>query len=127
MSDPIADLIIRIKNSQAVNKKQVTVPFSKFKNSIVSVMKENGYVDDIKIIKDETHKISNLHITLSDKKISHIKIISKPGQRTYTKGNDIPRPLRGFGLLIVTTSQGVISGYEARKKNIGGELICEVW
>ncbi len=127
MSDPIADLVIRIKNSQAVNKEQVIVPYSKFKEEIVKVMRDNGFVSEIEKKKDDQKQRDNLIIKFSDKKINHFKRLSKPGQRLYIKGNNIPRPLRGFGLVILSTPSGVLSGFDARKKRIGGELICEVW
>lgn len=127
MSDPIADLIIRIKNAQAVNKEQIIVPYSKFKEAIVKVMKDNDFISDIEKIKDDKKDRDNLKITFTDKKITHLKRLSKPGQRKYINGGSIPRPLRGFGLVILSTPKGVISGDDARKMHIGGELICEVW
>jgi len=127
MSDPIADLVIRIKNAQASKKEQVTVPYSKFKEAIVKVMRENGFVTGYQKKKDAQKKRDNLIIEFTDKKITHFKRLSTPGQRLYIKGSNIPRPLRGFGLVIVSTPIGVLSGHDARKKRIGGELICEVW
>ncbi len=127
MSDPIADLVIRIKNAQASNKEQVIVPYSKFKVAIVEVMKKNGFISEFKKQKDSQHEKDNLLIKFSEKRVSHFKRLSKPGQRLYIKGSNIPRPLRGFGLVIISTPKGVLSGHDARKRQIGGELICEVW
>jgi len=127
MSDPIADLVIRIKNAQTSNKEQIIVPYSKFKEAILKVMKNDGFIADYKKKKDTEQERNNLIINFSDKRITHFKRLSKPGQRLYIKGNNIPRPLRGFGLVIISTPFGVLSGVEARKKKVGGELICEVW
>ena len=127
MSDPIADLVIRIKNAQASKKEQVIAPYSKFKEAILKVMKEDGFITDYKKKKDTEQERYNLIIDFSEKRITHFKRLSTPGQRLYIKGNKIPRPLRGFGLVIVSTPKGVLSGAKARKQNIGGELICEVW
>ncbi len=127
MSDPIADLVIRIKNAQASKKEQVTVPYSKFKEAIVKIMKENGFVTKYHKKKDSQKERYDLIIDFTEKKVAHFKRLSTPGQRLYIKSSNIPRPLRGFGLVIVSTSKGVLSGYDARKKRLGGELICEVW
>lgn len=127
MSDPIADLIVRIKNAQAVNKEQVVVPYSKFKEAIAVVMRDNKFLLNVEKKKDETKGRDNLIITFADRKIMHLKRISKPGQKKYTNEKNIPRPLRGFGLVILSTPKGVISGKDARKKRVGGEIICEVW
>ncbi len=125
MSDPIADLITRIRNAYAVHKSSVMIPYSKFKEAILNVMKNNGYIDsvEIKTIKN----IKYLSVNLENSSMSHIRRLSKPGQRIYVAKKDLPRPLRGMGLVIISTPKGVISGKEAAKINTGGELICEVW
>jgi len=125
MSDPIADLITRIKNAKNARKEQLILPFSKFKKAVLAVMKDNGYVDSIeeKTIKDKKYLV----VGIAEASITHIKRLSKPGQRIYVAKKDIPRPLRGLGLIIISTPRGVISGKEAAKLNCGGELICEVW
>jgi len=125
MSDPIADLIIRIKNASLSNLKEVIMPFSNFKIAILNIFQKYGYIKsvDTKLVKEKKVIV----VTLSDNKIMHIRRLSKPGQRLYVKSKEIPRPLRGMGLVVISTPSGVISGADARKSNIGGELICEIW
>lgn len=125
MSDPIADLITRIKNACANNAAQVTIPFSKFKKAILQVMAENGFIGKMeeKVIDEKKYLI----VDISDSVIQHMRRLSKPGQRIYVAKKDIPKPLRGMGLIIISTPRGVISGKDAAKANCGGELICEVW
>lgn len=125
MSDPIADLIIRLKNASLVDKSEVSMPHSNFKEAILAVMKKNGYIADIssKAIK----KKKNLKVKFSPNQFSHIRRLSKPGMRYYVKSKDIPTPLRGLGLVIVSTPKGLLSGKEAKRMKIGGELICEIW
>lgn len=101
------------------------MPFSKFKQAVLNVMKENGYIGSYKTEVVDNKKI--LIVNLQESSIRHIRRLSKPGQRIYVTKKDIPRPLRGMGLVIISTPKGVISGFEAQKKNTGGELICEVW
>lgn len=125
MSDPIADLITRIRNAYAAHKSSVVIPYSKFKEAILNVMKKNGYIDNIEI--KTINSIKYLHVNIEKSNISHIRRLSKPGQRIYVAKKDVPKPLRGMGLVIVSTPKGVISGKEAAKANTGGELICEVW
>lgn len=125
MTDPIADLISRVKNAQMSNQNGIIVPHSNFKLDILNVMKKNNIIEEMKILDDKNFKI--IKVNFGSKKISHIKRLSKPGRRYYVKAASIPKPLRGLGLVIISTPKGVISGYEARKLNVGGELICEVW
>jgi len=126
MIDPISDLITRIRNAYAAGRQSVEMPYSKFKMAVLNVMKVNGYIGEIEIKTDKDGK-KTLVIALQDGAIKHIKRLSKPGQRIYVGKSDIPRPLRGLGLIIISTPSGVISGNEALKKKLGGELICEVW
>ena len=125
MSDPIADLIIRLKNANLVDKNEVNMPHSNFKEEILNVMKTNGYLSDIssKLIK----KKKNLKVRFMPNQFSHIRRLSKPGMRYYVKSKDIPNPLRGLGLVIVSTPKGLLSGKEAKRMRVGGELICEIW
>lgn len=125
MTDQIADLLVRIRNASAVGKREIKIPFSKMKESILVILKSEGFVKNIEITEEQ--KIKTIHIELSDKNLSHIKQISKPGQRIYSKSKNIPKPLRGLGLVIISTPTGVITATEAAKKGLGGELICEVW
>ncbi len=126
MTDHIADLLIRVKNSVAVQKYELILPFSKMKEVIAGILKREGYFSDVNMVVKGNKKY--LKINVSEAKLPvHLKQISRPGQRIYAKCNEIPKPLRGLGLVIISTPQGVISGREAIKKGIGGELICEVW
>jgi len=125
MTDPIADLIIRIKNAQNSQQKELIVPFSNFKMAILEVIKKYDLLSDVEIKTGK--KFKSISIKFGSTPISHIKIISKPGRKYYVKADQIPRPLRGLGLVILSTPAGVISGNEARKRKIGGELICEAW
>ena len=125
MTDPIADLITRIKNAQAVSKSEVIMPYSNFKMAILSVMNKYHIIDSVEVLEDNAFK--QIKIVFGENKICHIKRLSKPGRRLYVKSDKIPRPLRGLGLIVLSTPSGVISGRDAKKMKIGGELICEVW
>lgn len=125
MSDPIADLIIRIKNAQNSKQDELFVPFSNFKMAVLNVMKKYELLSGVEVRAGK--KFKTIVIKFGNNRISHIKRISKPGRKLYVKANKIPRPLRGLGLVILSTPAGVISGTEARKLQIGGELICEAW
>lgn len=128
MTDPVSDMLIRIKNGLANNAKTVNVPFSKFKESILTVLKSENYIEDyqIKSIDEKQNFVIRLRYFGSKPAISHLKRISKPGLRVYTNYQKIPRPLQGIGIIVISTPQGVITGKEAWGKRIGGELICEV-
>lgn len=128
MTDPIADMLTRIRNASAVKKAEVTVPFSKIKMAIALTLVKEGYLDKAEKSKD---KIPQLVITLKyeDRKpvIHSLKRISKPGQRRYAKSSEIDKVLNGFGIAIISTPRGVMTGWEASRDKIGGEIICEVY
>lgn len=124
--DQIADLITRIKNASLVKKYEVTMPYSKMKEAILDILKDEGFIKDISVSQLKANKI--LKITISETKTpSHLRQISKPGHRIYLKSKEIKLPLRGLGLAIVSTSKGVINAQKATKQGIGGEVICEIW
>lgn len=127
--DTIANMLTTIKNAQAVRKVTIDVPASTFKNAILKILKEKGYIKDAKLIIK--NKKGNIKILLAyqNKKgqIEHIKRISKPGLRVYVNYKKIPRPLSGLGLVILSTPKGVLEGEEARRKKTGGEIICEIY
>jgi small subunit ribosomal protein S8 len=125
MNDPISDLITRIRNAIMSGGVSVSAPYSKMKEAVLKVMLAESYVKSYEVKSNKSKK--NLRIDISENKISHIRRISKPGHRIYSKYTQIPKPLRGFGLVIVSTPKGVISGKIAKKENVGGEVICEVW
>lgn len=128
--DPITDIFNRIRNAQMVKKENISMPFSKVKFEIVKILKKQGFVSDLK--KRGRGVKKNLIIDLKytegkEPALSHFKRISKPGQRIYRKANEI-RPVRsGYGICLVSTSQGLMIGKEARKKKLGGEVLVEVW
>jgi len=130
MTDPIADLIVRIKNAIMVSYDKVEVPSSKIKINIVKILKFEGYIRNYKILKDDRQGIIVIYLKYNEDKssvIKDLKRISKPSCRVYSRYNKIPRVLNGLGINIVSTSKGVLTDREARKMGIGGEIICSVW
>ncbi len=125
ITDPISDMLTRIRNAQLVGASETKVATSKFKVATLKVLKENDYISDF-IIKDK-EIIIKLNYISNKPKINKIQKISKPGLRIYTKSKKMPKVLQGFGMLIVSTPQGVMSGKEARSKNLGGEIICKIY
>ena len=125
LTDPIADMLTRIRNAHLALHKEVSVPRSKIKESIASILKEEGYVDNVSVA-DREIKIALKYVG-GKAVISGLKRISKPGRRMYVNAAAIPNVQNGLGICIVSTSQGVISGTNAKEKHIGGELICEIW
>jgi len=125
ISDPIGDMLARIKNAIAVGKKSVEVPFSKIKRDIAKVLVEKGYLENVEKVKSNLI----LHISFKDGRpvLTGAKRVSKPGLRVYTKYKDIPIVKEGFGISILSTSKGVMSGDEARKLKLGGEILCFIW
>ena len=131
MSDPLADMLTRIRNAVMVNLVNVDMPYSKIKAEVARILKQEGYINDFQRVEGQSTQ-GILRITLkinghSDRVISGIKRVSKPGRRIYARHNDIPKVLSGLGVSILSTSAGVITDQEARLKSVGGEIICEVW
>lgn len=130
MTDPIADMLTRIRNANTVGHETVEIPASKMKKAIAEILKEEGYIEDFDIIDDNKQgiiKITMKYGANKEKVITGIKKISKPGLKVYAKANDVPRVLGGLGIAIISTSKGVVSDKEARKMGVGGEVICYVW
>lgn len=130
MTDPISDMLTRIKNALAVGHEAVVLPTSKIKRSLAEVLLANGYLENVEVIKAKP--VDQLKLTLKyteDKQpvISEIKRVSKPSCRVYVGSKDIPQILNGFGLSVLSTSAGILTGREARAKHLGGELLCELW
>lgn len=129
MTDSISDMLTRIRNGLNNKVNSVNIPYSKFKEAILNVLKNEKYIVDFQI-KSSDEK-SNLVVSLKyiddEPVITHLKRISKPGLRVYVNYQNIPRPLQGIGLVVLSTPLGVISGRDAWKKRVGGELICEVY
>lgn len=125
-TDPIADLLTRIRNAARAKKAMVHAPYSKLKHAVCDVLKEHGYILGAKAVGEGIEK--ELIVELyADKKDIHLKRISKPGQRIYVKKTEIPRVLDGLGLAVLSTPKGVMSGDKAKKENVGGEYLCEVY
>ena len=128
--DPIGDMITRIRNAQLRALFKVKIPSSKFREKILNVLKEEGYISDYKTISDPKNK-NTLEVDLKYHNgtpvIKEIKRISKPGRRVYARANSIPKIQNGLGLAIVSTSIGIMSDNDARTKNVGGEIICRVF
>ena len=131
MSDPIADMLTRIRNANTAKHDTVDVPASKMKIAIADILLNEGYIAKYDIVEDGSFK--TIHITLkygadkNEKVISGLKRISKPGLRVYASSEELPRVLGGLGTAIISTNQGVITDKEARKLQIGGEVLCFVW
>ena len=129
-TDPIADMITRIRNAQLRTLNTVSIPSSKLRARILDVLKEEGYISDYKFLSDAKNKgslIINLKYNNGLPVIKEIRRISKPGRRIYTKADSIPKIQSGLGIAIVSTSMGIMSDNDARSKNIGGEIICKVF
>ena len=129
-TDPIADFITCIRNAQAVKKPWVDVPASNTKKRICYVLKEEHFIRDTMLIKDEKQDLIRVFLCYDDSNlpvINGIKRISKPGCRNYVSSSNIPRVMNGMGISILTTSKGIISNKKAEVLNIGGELLCQVW
>ena len=129
-TDPIADMITRIRNAQLRTLNKVSIPNSKFRARILDVLKEEGYISDYKFLTDKKNK-GSLSVDLKYSNglpvIKEISRVSKPGRRIYTRAGSIPKIKNGLGIVIVSTSMGIMSDNDARSKNIGGEIICRVF
>ena len=129
LTDPIADMLTRIRNGNMAKHTEVKVPFSKIKESMANILKNEGYITSYEI--KEEGNIRDIVVTLKymdgDAVIKGLKRISKPGRRVYTSVENLPKVLGGLGIAIVSTPQGVITDKECRKHNVGGEVLCYVW
>jgi small subunit ribosomal protein S8 len=128
-TDPIADMLTRIRNAIAVNKTEITLPHSRIKQDVAKLLVENNFIDAVKVEGDKALK--NLVITInndsSNARITDIAKVSKPGRRTYVNSKEIPVVKQGRGMVIISTSKGVMSGQQAKTEHVGGELICQVY
>lgn len=129
MTDPIADMLTRIRNAQQARHESVEIPSSKMKLQIAEILKEEGFIANYSVSGDvkKTITVTLKYTANNGKVISGIKRISKPGLRVYTDGNSVPRVLNGLGIAIISTSQGVMTDKNARAKHIGGEVVAYVW
>ena len=131
LTDPIGDMITRIRNGQLRTLYNVKVPSSKYRAKVLEVLKQEGYISNYKLLSDSKNKTESLLVDLKYNNglpvIKEIKRISKPGRRIYAKADSIPKIQNGLGLAIVSTSMGIMSDSDARMKNVGGEIICRVF
>lgn len=130
MTDPIADMLTRIRNSNNAKHKSVDVPASKIKKEISEILLKEGYIKNYEVIDDDkqgTIRIDLKYGENNEKVISGIKRISKPGLRVYVHCEDVPKVLGGLGIAVISTSKGILTDKEARKNGVGGEVICYVW
>lgn len=129
MTDPIADMLIRIKNAQMAEHETVLVPFSKLKFEIAKILKRDGWISDFSKKGKKVKKFLeiNLRYINGEPKVNDVKRISKPGRRVYIKASEIKSVRQGFGQALISTPQGILNEKEARAKKVGGEVLCEVW
>ncbi|MBO1515346.1 30S ribosomal protein S8 [Metabacillus bambusae] len=130
MTDPIADMLTRIRNANMVRHEKLEFPASKIKKEIAEILKREGFVRDVEYVEDNKQGIIRIFLKYgsnNERVITGLKRISKPGLRVYAKADEVPRVLNGLGIAIVSTSQGVLSDKEARAKQTGGEVLAYVW
>src|SRR5579884_2648415 len=129
-SDPIADMLTRIRNALSARHPKVDVPASRLKMDIARILKDEGYITNFKMAEDGSRKSIRIYLKYTPGNvpvISHIERVSRPGCRVYVGSREVPRVLGGLGINIVTTPRGVMTGAAARKENVGGEVLCQVW
>ena len=130
VTDTIADMLTRIRNANQMRYEEVKVPASKVKEEIARILKEEGFIKDYKLEKDNVQETLVLSLKYTEKRervITGLKRISKPGLRVYAKNDEIPKVLNGLGIAIISTSKGIMTDKEARKQNIGGEVLAYIW
>ncbi len=128
-TDPIADMLARLRNAIAVRKNEISMPHSNIKESVAKLLKNNGFIDDVRVDKADVGKTLTLSISspYENARITELTRLSKPGRRVYVGAGEIPSVKRGRGIVIISTSKGVMTGTDARKARLGGELICKVY
>ncbi len=129
VSDPVADMLARIRNAILANKNEVSLPHSKLKEAVARMLKQNNFIDDVRLSGDGKEKVLTLALygALQNARITEIGMISTPGRRMYAGAKEMPSVKHGRGIVVVSTSQGLMTGNEAKAKGIGGELICKVY
>jgi len=130
ISDPIADMLTRIRNAIMARHDFVLVPTSRMKLSIARILKEEGFVSDYEVLRGKPQRVIKIHLKYSDKNqslLSGLERVSKPGLRVYVQHQEIPRVYGGRGIAIVSTSKGIMNGQQAWRRGLGGELLCYVW
>jgi small subunit ribosomal protein S8 len=130
MTDPVADFLTRVRNAIRAKQQKVDVPASKLKAEIARILKEEGYISNFKATEENGQKLLRVYLKYSNANeaaISNLERVSKPGCRVYVGRTEIPRVLGGLGINILTTPRGVMTGRDARKQGVGGEILCQVW
>ncbi|MFB3926029.1 MAG: 30S ribosomal protein S8 [Syntrophales bacterium] len=131
MTDPIADMLTRIRNAYRANMKSVDILLSQTNFNIAKVLKKTGYIGGFNVKKDQDQKgVLRIYLKFTESKhsaISGLERVSRPGRRVYVKSEDVPKVLNGYGVAIISTSRGIVTDKEARELNVGGEVLCKVW
>jgi small subunit ribosomal protein S8 len=130
LTDPVADFLTRVRNAIRARQQKVDVPVSKLKLEIARILKEEGYIANFKATEEEGKRVLRVYLKYGNNNeptISNVQRVSRPGCRVYVGRNEIPRVLGGLGINILTTPRGVMTGRDARKQGVGGEILCEVW
>jgi small subunit ribosomal protein S8 len=129
MTDPIADMLTRMRNGLQVEKETVEMPSSREKEGVAGVLKQEGFIQDYQVAGEQAHRLLKIYLKygpLGEKIISRLERVSKPGRRIYRGVQDLPRVANGLGIVIVSSSRGIISDRECRRHNVGGEVLCSV-
>jgi len=130
VTDPIADMLTRVRNAVMVRHDSVMMPSSKMKLAIASILKEEGFISDYEVVRDKTQRVIKIHLKYRERNepvISGLERVSKPGLRVYVQKKEIPRVYGGLGVAILSTPEGVMTGQQAWRRGVGGELLCYVW
>ncbi len=130
LTDPVADMLARIRNAIRARHQKVDVPASKLKTEIARILKEEGYIANFKPAEEEGHKVLRVYLKYGNNNeavITNLARVSRPGCRVYVRRTEIPRVLGGMGINILTTPKGVMTGRQARRQGLGGDLLCEIW
>ena len=130
LTDPVADLLTRVRNAIHAHHQKLDVPASKLKVEIARILKEEGYIANFKAVEEDGHKIIRVYLKYSNSNeaaITNVSRVSSPGCRVYVRRSEIPRVLGGLGINILTTPRGVMTGRQARREGVGGEVLCEIW
>lgn len=130
VTDPIADLLTRIRNANTARKEKVDVPASKMKQAIIDILKKEGYIRSYRIVDEKGHKIIRVFLKYGPKQeriITRLERVSKPSVRRYANKDTLPRVINGLGIAIISTSRGLMTDREARRQGVGGEVLCKIW
>ena len=130
VSDPIADMLTRMRNASMVRHDSVLIPASKMKLAIAKILKSEGFIADYEVVNEKTGRVIKIRLRYDEQSqplISGLERVSKPGLRVYSQFNEVPRVYGGVGIAILSTSKGVMTGHQAWRQNIGGEILCYVW